>query len=253
MRQVVIGFTVTAMLLTACGATSSTQESAAPIASASDSGAVAQAVADCAAGPPASGELLNGVTDNPRHDGVVGAIYNKTPGDLFVSRMSDAANSAGVYQEGYTTGLWCRIPKGGSAAYAWSRGYEKQLLITAKQITRTNVGRGWDWDPFRGLLVSAKDPNAGFSTVSISGMAIVDSATEQERRPREEEYQKRDEPIGEGDTRTLKNHDGTVEFYRHEDDGAIAREWTGKDTWAVDDWARIDISVTRIHYADPRR
>jgi hypothetical protein len=50
--------------------------------------------------------------------------------------------------------------------------------------------------------------------------------------------------LSEGDTQEVGSIGaGTLWAQRHDDNKSVAREWTGVDSWAVNDWARIDLIV----------
>ena len=247
-----------ALLLSACGGGGSTAESPAPVESGAAAGVVAAATPTCSAGPPASGNLLNGVTDSPAHDGVVGAIFNKTGRDIYITHLDKALPWDDGRGDGHTGGEWCKIPVGDRAAYAWSRGSEKKLVIIRDRIVRTTINaRWWDWNPYGGLAVTAVDPSVGYPKVSVSDMQITNLGTGQPRKYPMEIGEKQENTLSEEESANFKTPFGTVEVTRLEDNRFASREWTGWGKGAmlgskVDDWARIDISVTALCNCDVR-
>ena len=241
------------LLLSACGSGGSTAESPAPVESVAAAGAVAAATPQCAEGPPASGNLLNGVTGSPAHDGVVGAIYNKTGRDIYITHLDKALPLDNGYGDGHTGGEWCKIPVGGRAAYAWSSGSEKKLVIVRDRIVRTTINaRWWDWNPYGGIVVTAVDPSAGYPKVIVSGMQLWMGKGDTRKYPKERDYEKQEKSLSEDESANFKSSWGTVDVTRLEDNSQASREWTGANTWAVNDWARIDISVTALCECDVR-
>lgn len=204
-----------ALLLVACGS----GDGGATVASSASAGAVAGAGSDdCAAGPPAADPLRNfKLGSNPDNDGVVGAIYNATTADLW----TQLANA----------GAWCRIAPGARAAYTHEGDdSECYALVTQDPGMARYAPSAYGAacvedqyflpDPLAGLYVSN---NGGSCRAPDSETAV---------------------PLN--GTKSLSTAGVRVAFTRLNDDGGIARQWTGSDYGSVDDWARVDIRVEQL-------
>ena len=203
---------VSTCLITGCGAVGGSGQSPGPVESASDSGELAYAgVGPCPQGPPASG-FLNQVGD-PENDGVVGTVRNETSGTIYVKRSSDI----------------CSVAPGQRAAYAES--------LTAELKIRNDATKR---STFVEVDVYVEDPNTGYPTVKVVGVTMSKSRD----LPCSVSAYKKSVSLSEGDTQEVGSIGaGTLWAQRHDDNKSVAREWTGVDSWAVNDWARIDLIV----------
>lgn len=217
----VAGVGVAACLLAACGAStgsgSSTAQSPGPVESVSDSGELAyRGATSCPPGPPASG-FLNAVGGDPEHDGVVGTVRNETSYRIFLI--------------GKTYDDFCSIEPGQRAAYAASDQVALKIRNDGTKRSTTVT-----------TYVYVTDPNTGDPTVSVGGYEMGKSndlpcyVKSGSRVTLDEGSTQEVGPIG----------SGTLWAQRHDDDKNIAREWTGADSWAVNDWARIDLMVKPV-------
>jgi hypothetical protein len=214
-RAMVVGTAALAAatcLVTACGAVGGSGQSPGPVESASDSGELAYAgVGPCPQGPPASG-FLNQVGD-PEHDGVVGTVRNETSSTIYMQWDSDI----------------CSIGPGQRAAYAGSVDASFKVRNGPERSTSVSVG------------VYVVDPNTGYPRVNVFSVQMSSSDSD---LPCDVSAYKKAVSLSEGSTQEVGGIGaGTLWVHRHGDDKTAARDWTGVNSWAVNDWARIDLMV----------
>jgi hypothetical protein len=151
-------------------------------------------------------------------DGVVGSIYNKTGGTIFV------AFTDGSYSEPDSDDAGCALADGKSVAVAASSYY-----ILARGIG-TQTGK---------TLISANDQTSWWPTVTASTYYV--------RSPKKVCDGAGSDGLSEGQDWWVDTADiGKVRAVRLEDDADAVHTWTGFDTWAVRDWARIDFEIYRL-------
>jgi hypothetical protein len=229
MRSTLIAALATGVLLAGCGATASTPT---PVESATASGEVASKIASCKEGAPA--ELFKYGTD--KHDGVVGTIYNQGTADLVVALANEWP---GTPDDPKTPR--CYLAAGKSVVFAG--GNQGDTAGTA--IRFVIYDRAWydlpsdspDKRRFsrNGTVVALTDPLIGFTAVRLGGFNV---GGKEDFCPKDEWSTMMIELLT-----TLG--DGWLKVVRELDNKAAAREWTGTDSWTVNDWARMDIYVTK--------
>jgi hypothetical protein len=86
------------------------------------------------------------------------------------------------------------------------------------------------------------DPNTGYPRVNVFS---VQMGKRDRRLPCDvSAYGKSAVSLSEGSTQEVGGIGaGTLWAHRHGDDKTAARDWTGVNSWAVNDWARIDLMV----------
>ena len=213
-----------ALLLAACGSAGSTSPS--PVETMSDSGDVAAATSPCPEGPPASGSVLRIIDSSPEHDGTVGTIANRTGRTIYLAQFDAPLASA----------QWCSVADGQRAAYAMEQ--PTKLLVTYQPLAK---GSGDSWSPPFQMVVWAEDPAVGSPDASIAASKVVAGPTTDICWG-----STRETTLSEGDRVDLTTSYASATVIRHDDDRDIARQWTGVDSWAVNDWARIDFEVTAV-------
>ena len=198
-------------LIAACGSSST-----APVESASASGEVASAIADCPQGPPARDHLKTGDVDNA---GVWGTLTNETTEPVFVANGWDRAPS-------------CRLTPGASAAFAGSRwSVDVSLVITQEakpgQPSGTNIG-------LKNVLFGGTPDVYSYASGS-SGRIDCGSEDSSGRE------------LTSGSSITYGSPvTGKVTVTRLANDSAAAREYVGIDSPLLDTWARIDVRIVRL-------
>ena len=216
-----------ALALSACasaGEASSASSAPAPIESASSSGEVAAALSPvCDGSPPAKGVF--GVDGDAEHDGVVGVLRNQT--DYWVLMTSNRSRVQNAADR-------CYLAPGGSLAYAGN------YYVTLYLQRDTSNGRDVSPGSFatHSDQVNLDDPDYGDPTVRLGmGLRFYDDeclVTETKGRQ-----------IRQGqsmDVGTISA--GSISATRLSDDKNATRAWSGRDSWAVNDWARIDLVLT---------
>ena len=216
----------TVLLVAACGSGGASTDSA-NVQSASASGEVV-AVNTCSPGPPAGSPLS--ITDQPDswdYDGVVGAVYNSSGKNLWLS-VTTGGTSSGK----------CRVDAGQRAAYAFSTPSDIDVVI-----------RVWDGE--------ASD--ATYSTIRINDglmdnpQAYLNGAINDTKACKRTLNDAWTDRLSEGTSNTVPSKGqvwpsyagGEFTFKRLKDDDKTAAEWTGAGAWKTGDWARIDITVTK--------
>lgn len=209
MRMTIVGALAVGVLVAGCGSSGATS---APVESSSASGQVASSIPNCQEGAPARGEFRTGTH---HYDGVLGAIYNDTSGALEVKQWKEA----------------CRLEPGRSVAFAVGTpaGESNGGLIRPRNpedFTITSASGGV------AVEVEVDDPNMGWPIATVKAASC----------------QKAESPgLSEGQSwQENSQGNGEIRITRLEDDADIAREWSGTDSWSVDDWARIDVRVVRM-------
>lgn len=221
------------LVLSACGASSSgTASSEAPVESATASGEVASQIASCKEGAPA--ELFKYGTD--KHDGVVGTIYNEGTADLVVALANEWP---GTPDDPKT--LRCYLAAGKSVVFAGGTGgdsagtavrfviYDRTWYdLPSDSPDKRRSGRN-------GTFLALTDPSMGFTRVRLGGF----------KEGGKEDFCPKDEWTQMMIERFTTLGDGWLKVVRKVDDKAAAREWSGTDSWTVNDWARMDVYVTK--------
>lgn len=179
----------------------------APVESSSQAGEIAAAT--CALGPPAQGQFRQ-TSSGTGGDGVVGAIYNDTLSTIRVGHQ-------------YSTEAPCPLKPGERMAFA----------LTGSNTALFAVREGESV----GAVVFLVDPFAGYPTAIVSGFSGREGCGSEYSSPGLEEGQ---------EWRSSYWASGSVVVKRLNDDGAIARQWSGWDSWKVDDWARMDVRIERL-------
>ena len=207
-------------LLSACASSTSTDVA---VESSSASGDVAGSVSRCPDGPPARFPLKDKMW-SPLPDGVVGAIYNRTANNIFV---------------GYPNEGLCYIESGGRAAYSVVEKLSaNDNYVPTLTISNNAAGAS-------GVCVAAVDPENGYPGVMVTGRPSCMEAMSASR-DRDDDVQDRMSTLGEGEKVELRSGNTLIIAQRLEDDASAAKEWTGSDTFAVRDWARIDLTVQTL-------
>ena len=205
-----------ALMLTACG--SSTTAPAESAATAVDAGAVASADA-CPEGPPARGPLADVGFD---FNGVVGTIVNQTGAGFWVSND----RSRKKIEEARTP---CFLENGKGTVFA--SGKTALLYVSATATDRS------------GTRIEIRDKGIGYPTAAVSGFRkstqAIDCGT-----TGEVSFKENDSRILE--SMSVTGYSGQVRVARLVDDKDAVRTWSGYDNWSVDDWARIDLTVTIV-------
>lgn len=211
----------TVVLLAGCRSETTSSEDSLAVVSESDPGRVADAVADCSQGPPASAPLTAFHQSMP--DGVVGTVYNESDDDLYVSI-------------GWNFATACRVAAGTSTAFAgsdWARSVE--LFIS----------RNIEPDPRSGTYVWLVDPMTWYPTGTVQGFRFLEPGSKVRERCEPDAGKERD--FKEGDEQSYDDAAlGALTITRLPDDGKAAREWAGTTSMAVNDWARIDVRIWRV-------
>lgn len=212
-----------AVALSACGAAgedSGPSGAPAPIESAAGSGEVASALNPlCEQGPPASQRGFR-VDGDAEHDGVVGTMRNETGYWVLVG-----SNREGVAK--------CYLAPGARLAYAGNYG-----VLIKLQWDSSDGESLWPSSFLpNSAWISMEDPDQDYPYVRIStGVRMYDDGCALDNVGRD---------LREGETSTLGGVGaGTVTATRLPDDKYASRDWTGRDSWAVNDWARIDLVLT---------
>ena len=236
MRLATCVATVSAVLVLAgCGSSSS---SSVPVESGSASGSVAAAGDPCPQGAPASGQF-SGVQD-AGHDGVVGSLRNDT--------------GTTVWVRGLEGGEPCTLAPGQGVAYAGSHRavdlyLQKKLppWVPLMENFGSRKAGQLDWDSAvlisqgpdggsPGIVVAFVDPNDGLA----SARTWYRTADGFKCPPASHLHTN----LWAGEEEALSGStQGTVTVKRLSDDKAAARQWSGVDSWKVNDWARIDVAV----------
>ena len=207
------------LLLTACGSTAATDPA---VQSASDSGAVAGGASACPSDPPAR-KPLKDKNWYPLRDGVVGAIYNETSNTIYV---------------GFPGQGICGIAPGGYAPYSVTEQVSQYDNWVYPLIVSATA------DGYNGVCVAAVDPDVGYPGVLIVGKPACSNTLSASREY--DDVQERMSTLSEDESVELRNGNTVIVATRLEDDGDVAKQWTGSDTWAVTDWARIDLRVKQL-------
>jgi len=206
MRSLIIAGLASGLLLAGCGSTASTP---APVEAGSQTGEMAAASADCPLGPPAQGQFQ--VYSGMGNDGVVGSIYNDTMQTIDIGHRSSVDKP-------------CALKPGERMAFSASSPYGEAFFAVRQGA---NVG----------ALVTVSDPSVGYPSASVSGFSGRDGCGAEDSSPGLREGQ---------EWRSSYLASGAVTIKRLSDDGAAARQWSGIDSWKVDDWARMDIRIERL-------
>lgn len=219
MRTVSTAVVSLALLLTACGSaaqvTASPSQSGAPIESSAGVGDLARTFPACTEGPPAAGGLRQ--VQQRTHDGMVGVIRNESGARIFAKGAS---------------GDWCSLERGKRAAYALSVQDVVQLGGAGGTTSAPHV--------IEVQLDLADDP-LGYPYVKVTSIGFKPTAPPGCTVPGDGKKVE----LKEGESKELGGIGlGTLSAQRLPDDKNAAREWSGVDSWEVDDWARVDLTVT---------
>jgi len=207
MRSLAIAAAIAAVtMLAGCG---STGQSAAPVESSADAGDVARSDL-CPPGPPADSRLREMSVGRSKNDGVVGAIYNDTPGPVWVVRPDSGNNP-------------CQLEPGKGAAFA---GME---FITLRVSSGSHPADAYS-------DIRLVDPFVGWPTVTLSGPSRIGTSC-----PTKSYDASR---LREGSTADLGDPatSGQLQVVRLDDNADVARQWSGSDS--AGDWPRIDVRIT---------
>lgn len=207
------------LLLSACGSSTTPDSS---VESASGSGAVAADASACPSDPPAR-KPLKDKSWFPLRDGVVGAVYNDTADTIYV---------------GFPGQGTCALEPGGHAAYSVVEQVSMyDNWVYPLEITRTT--NGW-----RRVCVAAVDPDIGYPGVLLVDKGYCANLLSASRN--QTDVQEQMTTLSEDESVELRSGSTVIAANRLEDDGDVAKQWTGSDTWAVTDWARIDLRVKQL-------
>lgn len=237
MRAVVVAGVAAGLVLAGCGSPGQSGESAAPVESESASGEVATYFGDCPEGHPAR-DALAGVTypgrSSAAHDGVVGTIYNDTTNTIRV--MSDSVNDNGS----------CSLKPGKNTMFAGSMG-KRETRYWLSPLEVDNYGEMfWVYLYSEGqegvTAVGFWDPNSGDPQVFASERKY---STGEACPPGEKPATTGEMEEGFADSLT-GDAIGALWVTRLRDDKDVARQGTGWDGWAVNDWARVDLRVYEL-------
>ena len=216
MRSLVVSIVAASALLAACGSGAT-----APVESGSASGDVASAIADCSQGPPAQASLRDDPTKIP--DGVVGTLYNETPGEVYVSIGAHFNDM-------------CRLKPGASTVFAgsgWLYGVDLFISRNAEPGERS------------GTEVTLRDTIAWYPNGAVQGFRFLKPGSNERNMCRSEAGNERD--FSEGEEHSYdENALGKLTITRLPDDSDAARKWAGVRDAHVDDWARMDVRIYRV-------
>ena len=203
-------------LLAACGSSAT-----APVESGSAPGEVASAISDCTQGPPAQASLRDDPTKIT--DGVVGTLYNETPGEVYVS--------IGAHFNDL-----CRLKPGSSTVFAgsgWIYGVNLFISRNAEPGERS------------GTEVTLRDTIAWYPNGAVQGFRFLKPGSNERNMCRSEAGNEHD--FGEKEERTYDDDAlGRLTITRLPDDSDAARKWVGVTDAHVDDWARMDVRIYRV-------
>lgn len=218
----IIALTGAAVILSACGSSST-----APVESASsDAGAVAGNVADCPEGPPARSPLSFGKIGQ---DGVVGGLYNDTGQPIYVTNGTETPTD--------NIETPCRLGPGKATFYSGSNlgGNDIELYLSAEDNSFNRAG----------TRVNMSDGIAFWPQVWVEGFSFRHPGWSREWNCTPDESKRIN--ISQGQSQSYDNYElGKLTVARLNDDGAAAREYVGTDSSKVNDWARIDVRISRL-------
>ena len=238
MRAMIIASVVVGLGLAGCGSSGQSAESptqsSAPVESISASGAVATYFGECPEGHPAR-DALSAVTFEGRssaaHDGVVGTIYNDTEQPIEVRTdmlgscdLGPGKNTMFAASMGEREGRYYLVPRE-------VEDYNKMFWLYLSSPTTTGE-----------TAVGFLDPNTGEPRVFASQRSAVTQAA----CPPGQGVKSSGDLYPGGAERFVDTSIGYLMAKRWPDDKNVARQGTGWDGWAVNDWARIDLVVHRV-------
>lgn len=215
-----------ALMLSACGS-SATAPAESPVSSAV-AGGVASEVSDCAEGAPARNPLGFGSVGN---DGVVGTVYNDTSQNVYLHNGTEWPGSQDK------NAIPCRLAAGKSTSFSGSTSStdDVELYISAEENGQSRAG----------TKIGMNDVLISWPRVVVKGFSFRHPGWEREWNCTTDAS--KNVNISEGQTEAYDDPAlGTLTVTRLPDDGAAAREYVGTDSSKVDDWARIDVRISRV-------
>jgi len=239
MQPLLIAGLAVGLALSGCGSAGRSGESSAPVESVSASGEVVGGsgiVKECPEGHPARG-VLSAVTfpgrSSAAHDGVVRTIYN------------DTDHTIGVDSDG-TGEISCFLNPGRNTMFAGSMGVRESRSVHMPHEVKEASEMFWLYLSARmhqGVTaVGFLDPNRGepqvFASQRVSNLHSACPPDEKPTSTGEMEQASHEALTGDAI--------GALWIERLRDDKNVARQGTGWDGWAVNDWARIDLRVYEL-------
>ncbi|MFM8772566.1 MAG: hypothetical protein ACKOFP_01775 [Actinomycetota bacterium] len=173
----------------------------------------------------------------------MGAIINRTGQTIYISGHKESMARVRTAKVGEIISEGCSIAPGQRAAYAGNGSrdfhvFHKPLALGEPSCCPWRLANPSCFDA---LGVGAKDGLTGDPEITLYNYGFRNITD-----PWDRSFGSATESLGEGQRRELTNEWGTVTFIRHGDNQAVAREWTGYDDWAVNDWARIDFEINSL-------